>query len=59
MADVEGANGEAALTTVPVGLIVPFANPLADDADSKAVLKAVRHALAPQARHERSRQVPA
>ncbi|KAL2357275.1 H/ACA ribonucleoprotein complex subunit 2 [Cryomyces antarcticus] len=44
MADVEGANGEAALTTVPVGLIVPFANPLADDADSKAVLKAVRHA---------------
>ncbi|TKA67731.1 hypothetical protein B0A49_08095 [Cryomyces minteri] len=44
MADAEGANGEAALTTVPVGLIVPFANPLADDTDSKAVLKAVRHA---------------
>lgn len=38
----EGADEEKAVVTVPVGALVPFANPLADEKQQKKVLKAVK-----------------
>ena len=38
----EDADEEKAVVTVPVGALVPFANPLADEKQQKKVLKAVK-----------------
>jgi hypothetical protein len=41
----EEADEERAVMTVPVGALVPFANPLADEKQQKKVLKAVKKCM--------------
>lgn len=41
----EDADEEKAVVTVPVGALVPFANPLADEKQQKKVLKAVKKCM--------------
>jgi H/ACA ribonucleoprotein complex subunit 2 len=43
--EVKESNGELAVK--PVGALVPFANPLADDKIAKKVLKSVKKGMAP------------
>ena len=44
----EDADEEKAVVTVPVGALVPFANPLADEKQQKKVLKAVKKCMRPR-----------
>jgi H/ACA ribonucleoprotein complex subunit 2 len=44
--DVDAANGEVKVkVAIPIGALVPFANPLADEKTGKKVLKSVKKGL--------------
>lgn len=46
----EDADEEKTVSTVPVGALVPFANPLADEKQQKKILKAVKKCMRQQMR---------